>query len=234
MYNYLHSDIYVEYRVYSGRADIASCKPENVSSARFIAEATSLFTLEAVLDKVSRSNFNPPRINEAEMWLPGENAEPVGNDISAFRDLHNAPDDDGPFNLLEPYNYQMHWDEMTDLLIEDSSSSTNWETYTYRGALMEYDGGMIGKPKYKVTANCFSVKMGFVEGAGNSIASNEYTTSTTQGYHQRLIQAELVDHGAGGNGWGIEIANTFIYDDSSGGYDNLGRGLVSGNTFRLE
>ena len=58
--------------------------------------------------------------------------------------------------------------------------------------------------------------------------------TTTQLWHRKLIKAELIDHGAGGQGWGINIKNTFIHDSSTGGYDNLGQGLVSGDSFKIE
>jgi len=241
----MKGDIYVEYRVYSGNASDPACQPAAVRehsgaavAAEYIVLATGKFDLVAILDKVSRSNFNPPRINEAEMYLPGEDSESGGNYAIGYRDLHASPDDNGPFLTSHPdnvYDYKMHWDEMTDLLIEDSSSSTNFETYTYRGVFLGKDGGTIGKPDYKITSNCFSAKMGFVDESSPEapITTNRYTESTDQLYHQKLIKAELVDP-VGGNGWGINVNNTFIYDASSGGYNALGRDLVSGTNFKIE
>ena len=232
----MKGDVYVEYRVYKGPDANAACRPSNVGAQIIPAEyvvTNPAFTEVARVDKVSRQKFNPARVNEAEMWLPGEDSEPANNDVYAYRDLHSSSTDAGPFPALAPYNKLKCWDELTDLLIEESTSSSHYETYTYRGILMGRDGGTIDKCRYKVTSNSFSAKMGFVPVTAPeaAISTNRYDVTTKQDYHRMLIKAELIEQAAGGNGWGIQVKNTFIEDVALPGYGSLGIGEISGSKF---
>ncbi len=215
---------YVRYEVYEAPKG-SSVALSGSAGAQYIADN---FTLVAYVDRVARSSyyFTPP-VNEGVMWLPQEATTATSNTISRWRDLH---DSGGTFK--DPTDFpDYRWDHVADLLLTESASAGEYETYTYRGILMGYDGGYVNNVCYKVTCDTFAVKVGFVTSPTAAVVTNINTTDS--GPNRQMVKAVLLDPAAGGLGYGVTTPHTRIEDAGYGGYPPLPPGNVSGNNFRI-